>query len=151
MHTATNPPSAGTAATVSATVSALSTRPRTLNELVDAYMAAYTGRDRVRESRLAEWLARLGDREVATLTDDDLFHALEAIAAAPARRYCGHDADGRAIFRPAGMRSGSTLNRYHAALSGVFTWLTRPVEIDCRSIDQLTMTDSEGITQAKYV
>jgi integrase len=123
MHTATNPPSAGAAATVSAAASATPERPRTLGELIDRFMAEYAGRDRSRASRLYEWLAYLGhDTEFATLTDDDCFEALAAIARTPARRSIGKDANRRPVFGIAGTRSDSTLNRYHAALGGVFTW-----------------------------
>ncbi len=97
-------------------------RAMTLRELVDAYMAAYAGRDRTRATHLARWCAALGDRPFASLTDDELFHALEQIRAEPARVYMGLDADGRRIERAKGTRSAATVNRYHAALAAVFTW-----------------------------
>jgi integrase len=126
MHTATEAPSAGARPSLNALASALPPRPRTLGELVDRYMAQSTGRDRARGARLAEWLALLGhDREFATLTDDECFEALEAIARMPAKRFSGRDAEGRRIFRPDGPRSAGTLNRYHASLSGVLTWAIR--------------------------
>jgi len=94
----------------------------TLAELVDAYMAAYAGRDRTRVTQLARWVALLGDRAFASLTDEDLFQGLEAIAREPARVYMGRDADGHPIERAKGQRSPATVNRYQAAIAAVFTW-----------------------------
>jgi hypothetical protein len=95
---------------------------RTVGELIDAYMAAYDGRDVARGFRLERWRALLGDRELTTFTDDDVFLALEALAAEPARVYVGRDVDGAPVHRSKGKRSPGTLNRYHASLAAVLTW-----------------------------
>ncbi len=73
--------------------------------LADAYMAAYTGRDHALPTRLAWWVARFGDRPTHELTDDEVFHAIEELAAGDARTYAGKDADGRPILRSRGKRS----------------------------------------------
>lgn len=109
-----------------------STRPEsdhqaaTLADLVDAYMAAYAGRDRTRPRILAWWVAKLGERPFGGITDDDIFAALEQLRIEPARRYAGRDRQGRAVhrFRPT-PKSAGTVNRYHAALMAVFTWAIR--------------------------
>jgi integrase len=126
--TAPQPPFAGADATCGAPASeppALPAAPllaRTLGELIDAYMAAYAGRDSARGYRLATWRARLGERALAELTDDDVFHTLEAIGAEPARVYVGRGVDGAPVHRAKGKRSPGTLNRYHASLAAVFNW-----------------------------
>jgi integrase len=121
MHSTTEAPIAG--ATTTSSVIAGDPKSLTVGQLIDAYMSEYAGRDRSRLYRLAEWHAKLGDRVACTLTDDDVFHTLEAIGAAPARHYAGRDADGRPIHRARKeKRSPATVNRYHAALAAVYTW-----------------------------
>jgi len=98
----------------------------TLSQLVNQYFAEYSGRDRSRAHRLEWWLKRLGDRPADSLSDEDVFHALEALATEPGRRYCGRDIDGRPINRARPIkRAGATLNRYQVALSAVFAWAIR--------------------------
>lgn len=83
----------------------------TLRELVSAYIMQYAGRDSSRAHRLAWWTAKLGERPFAEITDDDVFHALEALAAQPARVYVGRDANGEKVFNDKGTRSPATINR----------------------------------------
>lgn len=115
----------------------------TLRELVDAYMAAYAGRDRSRIPQLARWCALLGDRPFAEITDDDVFHGMEVLRREPARVYLGKDDQGERIERAKpGRRSEATVNRYHAALSAVFTWsikkrrAPRGWENPCRKVER---------------
>lgn len=97
--------------------------PLTLTALIEAYLRAYTGRDRSRVLHLHRWVQLYGDRPFLELTDDDVFHGLAAIAAESARVYHGRDDNGQRIFKAKpGQRSQSTVNRYHAALSALFTW-----------------------------
>jgi integrase len=101
-------------------------KPTTVSQLIDEYMAAYTGRDGALPYRLAEWRALIGAKPIAAVDDDVVFHALEHFASLPARRWAGRDADGRKIYRKrAERRSPGTINRYHVALSAVFTWAQR--------------------------
>lgn len=96
--------------------------PLTLSQLIDAYFAQFTGRDHAREQRLDEWRLRLGERAFASITDDEVFAHLEEIAAQPARIWKGRDVNGQPIYRAKGARAAATVNRYHAALSALFTW-----------------------------
>jgi integrase len=96
--------------------------PATLEQLVDAYMRAYAGRDRTRVATLAAWSALLGERPAFEISDEDVFQALERLRAEPARVYGGLDAEGKRILRKKGPRCAATVNRYHAALMAVFTW-----------------------------
>jgi hypothetical protein len=65
MTSALQAPLTGGIATSSAIPSEPTTRPAlTLRELVDAYMAAYVGRDPAIGYRLAVWLEQLGDQMV---------------------------------------------------------------------------------------
>lgn len=95
----------------------------TIAELIDLYMAAYTGRDGTRLPRLSWWATRLGSMRLDAITDDDVHAGLEDLAQRPARRYGGQDADGRAVYRTKGKPPApATINRYAAALSAVLTW-----------------------------
>lgn len=131
--------------------------PTTVAQAIDLYMAHYAGRDSSRVYRLTEWRARIGHLELATVSDDDIFRELEAIAAQPARLYCGRDADGRAIYKvrqvagKRAARSGATVNRYHASLAAVFTWLIkrrlapRGFDNPCRKIER--QRESTGVVR----
>jgi integrase len=97
--------------------------PLALGGLIDRYMADYAGRDRTRVPHLSWWLGQLGaDRHFTSITEDDVLEGLEALRARPARVYIGRDAAGAPIHRAKGKLSGSTANRYHAALMALFTW-----------------------------
>jgi integrase len=111
----------------SSSASTTPSRPQSVGALIDLYLQHWRGRDGALPYRLSEWSTHLGAAALATLTDDDVFHALRAIAAAPARVYAGRDVEGHPIhkLKGRGRRSDGTLNRYHAALSGVFTWAIR--------------------------
>jgi integrase len=112
----------------------------TLAELAADYFAHYAGRDTSRVHRLAWWVERLGDRSADSITDDDVFMGLEALAKEPSRRYAGRDADGEKVFRAMAKRSPATLNRYHVALAALYSWaikrrrLPRSVENPCKRI-----------------
>ncbi len=95
----TGPSAAGLGVASNARASGTAT---TLAELVDAYMTAYAGHDRTRVTQLTRWVALLGDRAFASLTDENLFRGLETIRNEPARVYMGRDADGRRIERAKG-------------------------------------------------
>jgi integrase len=109
-----------------ATSSAPGSEPpsKTLAALIDAYMAAYAGRDRTRSAHLAWWLDELGaERPFASIDDDDAHAGLERLWDEPPRVYVGEDADGAKIYRAKkGGRANATINRYHAALMALFTW-----------------------------
>lgn len=115
----------------------------TLRELADQYFAEYDGRDDSRPHRISWWVERFPDRPATSITDDDVFEGLEALAQGPARRYAGRDIDGRRIFRArAERRSKSTLNRYHVALAALFSWaikrrrMPKGWENPCRLIER---------------
>ncbi|MBI1396933.1 MAG: tyrosine-type recombinase/integrase [Betaproteobacteria bacterium] len=125
------------------TVLAFAPKPETVSELIDEYMAAYAGRDRSIGYRLSTWATLLGPVRLDAITDDHVFEALERFASEPARIWAGHDADGRTIYRRrADRKSPATVNRYHVALSAVFTWAMRKrrvaktFENPCRKIER---------------
>lgn len=122
---------------------ALLAKPDTVAQLIDEYMAAYTGRDPAMSYRLSTWSALLGALRLDEITDDHVFEALERFASEPARIWAGQDADGRTIYRRrADRKSPATVNRYHVALSAVFTWAMRKrrvaksFENPCRKIER---------------
>lgn len=112
---------------VSATTGAASnaTATTTLQALVQAYVSAYAGRDRSRPATLGWWAERLGHRPFVEITDDEVFRVLDELAHTPARAYAGRDAEGKPIFRAKGSRSPASVNRYHQALSALFTWAAK--------------------------
>jgi hypothetical protein len=90
------PGGAGTASNAPAAGS----KVRTLAELIDAYQAAYAGRDPSRPRMLAFWRGELGpERPFREITDEDVFAGLERLKSEPARRYAGRDADGKPVHR----------------------------------------------------
>lgn len=98
----------------------------TLSSLIDAYMADYAGRDTTRHQRLAWWIGRLGALPLTDLSDDDVFAAVEELAAQRGRYFAGKDADGRPVMKAKRKPlSPATVNRYQAALSAVLTWAQR--------------------------
>ena len=130
----------------------MSTEGPALAALIDDYFAAYAGRYDSRRHRLAWWAARLGERTVTSITDDDVFVALEDLATQPARRYAGRDADGRRVYRArAQKRSPATINRYHVALAALFTWaikrrrVPKAWENPCRKIER--QPESAGVVR----
>jgi integrase len=122
---------------------AIRAKPVTLAELVDEYMAAYAGKDRALHQRLSVWRERLGAVPLAEITDDHVFEALDRLAQEPARIWAGFDADGKPVYRRrAATKSPSTVNRYHVALSAVFSWairkrrVGRDFENPCRKVER---------------
>jgi hypothetical protein len=120
MHAASHAPLEG-AAVNSGTVA---TGPAiTLNELIDAYIIAYDGRDKSRHARVGWWRERLGACILTTITNADIFQALHAYASAPVRVYAGLDVNGERIWCGTGNIPGpATINRHHTALSALFKW-----------------------------
>lgn len=97
-----------------------------ISNLVDAYMAAYAGRDPTRPHHLRWWQQRLGDSTLDTIDQDDIYLALEELSTRAGRYCAGRDADGKPIFKAKRVQySPATINRYAAALSALFSWCIR--------------------------
>lgn len=95
----------------------------TLAELIDLYMAHYTGRDTSRVQRMTWWRARCGTLRLDEMSDDHMHAALEELAHNAPRCFAGKDADNKPIFRSKGKSlAPATVNRYGAALAAVMTW-----------------------------
>jgi integrase len=112
---------------IAARLRALSERPQAISvrEVIDRYMAAYTGTDTTIVQRLTTWQIILGDFTLEKLDADVIHAARQEIAALPALAYKGRDHEGNRIFKTKGRerkKSPATINRYHAAISGAFTW-----------------------------
>lgn len=94
-----------------------------MTEVIDLYMAHYTGRDSTRVQRLTWWRAQLGAMPLQEVSDDHVHAALEALAGQASRYFAGNDAAGQPIYkakrRPL---APATVNRYAASLAAVFTW-----------------------------
>jgi integrase len=98
----------------------------TLAQLIDLYMADYSGRDDTRAQRLAWWRGQLGATTLADISDDHVAAALDHLATNPPRYFAGKDADGRPIMRAKRAKlAPATVNRYSAALASVLTWAVR--------------------------
>jgi len=114
-----------------------------LGKLIDLYMASYAGQDVSRPQRLAWWVAKLGHRTLADLTDDDIFHALEELAARHGRYWAGTDADGETVYKSKDKPlAPATINRYSAAHGAVLSWsikrriAPRGWHNPCRSVER---------------
>lgn len=115
----------------------------TVRDLTDLYMADYAGRDPAISHRLAWWCAKIGGIALGALTDDDVYFALEDLAARPGRYWAGTDADGRPIMKAKkGRMAPATVNRYAASLGGMLSWAIRKrlaprgFEHPCRKIER---------------
>lgn len=98
-------------------------RSLTLAELLDDYIAQYTGKDKAIGWRLQAWRRLLGERPALEITTSEIREHLKRLAAEPARAWRGRDADGNPIHKVrAERKSPGTVNRYHALLSAVFQW-----------------------------
>jgi integrase len=76
-----------------------------------------------RPQRLGWWVAKLGGITLADLCDDQIYFALQDLAAQRGRFFAGVDADGKPIYKSKrGPLSPATINRYAAALGAVLTW-----------------------------
>lgn len=94
--------------------------------LIDAYMAAYDGRDTTRAQRLAFWRGRIGALKLAEVDDDLIFGVMEELAGRRGTYFAGRDASGAPILKSKRKpMAPATLNRYQAAISAVFTWAQR--------------------------
>jgi integrase len=93
---------------------AFSTLPR-------RYMDAYDGRDSSRAGQVRWWNAKFGDRNLASITTDDVCDAIEDFARGQALRWDGVEAGGKPKFTSRGTpRKPATVNRMRAALSAIF-------------------------------
>lgn len=116
-----------TSQTMTQRLQALAQRPQslTVRELIDRYMAQYTGRDSTRLQRLSAWLAMIGEFTLEQV-DSDLMHAGRSeLQTKPPLVFVGLDHVGQQIFRVKGRhktKSTATLNRYMVAIAAVFTW-----------------------------
>ena len=97
-----------------------------LSDLIDFYMAEYSGRDTTRVQRLTWWRDQIGSMTIEAISDDDIHAALEVLARQPTRFFAGNDADGKPIYKAKGKpRAPATINRYAAAIAAVFSWSIR--------------------------
>ena len=92
-----------------------------MQEVIDAYMARYRGRDPSLQARLAFWRSRIGDVHVKELDADrvelEMFHLAERGALKFVR--------GQGIVPKGQPLSPATLNRYLVALGSVLTFARR--------------------------
>ncbi len=89
--------------------------------LARRYMDAYTGRDTSRAGQVRWWSAKFGDRNLASITTDDVCEAIEDFARGQALRWDGVEAGGKPKFTSRGTpRKPATVNRMRAALSAIF-------------------------------
>ncbi len=106
---------------------ALSARPQqlTVRDVIERYMAAYSGADTSRSQRLAAWSTMIGDFTLEQCDSDVMHAARSELATQPALTFLGVDHQGRRIFKPkrgVKAKTPATLNRYMVAMAAVFTW-----------------------------
>lgn len=94
-----------------------------ISQAIDAYMAAYAGRDTSRFQRMTWWQSKIGEISLATIDEDHIFYAIEELQERKPRYYAGKDADGNSIYKSKNKPySAATINRYVAAAAALFTW-----------------------------
>jgi len=92
-------------------------------QAIDAYMAAYAGRDTSRFQRMSWWQSKIGHLTLNEIDEDHIFYALEELQERKPRYYAGKDADGNRIYKSKNKPySAATINRYIAAAAALFTW-----------------------------
>lgn len=88
-------------ATSRATSNGPERRSFTLAEIIDGFMASYTGADRGIVTRLAFWKSSLGARNAAEVSADDVADTLAELALARGRTFLGRDKrTGERRFKP---------------------------------------------------
>jgi len=125
-------PASGLATVISGTLqSGSSSRPAlyersgliTISQAIDAYMAAYEGRDQSRAQRMAWWQAKIGHLTLLEVDEDNIFYAIEELSSRKPRYYAGKDAYGNSIYKAKNKSyTTATLNRYVATMAALFTW-----------------------------
>lgn len=124
-------PASGPATVISGTLqSGISNRPAlyersgliTIFQAIDAYMAAYEGRDESRAQRMAWWQSKIGHLSLIDTDEDHIFYAIEELSSKRPRYYAGKDADGNSIYKAKSKSyTAATLNRYVATMAALFT------------------------------
>lgn len=95
----------------------------TISQAIDAYMAAYVGRDESRAQRMAWWQAKIGHLSLLEVDEDNIFYAIEELSSKKPRYYAGKDADGNSIHKSKNKSyAPATLNRYVTTMAALFTW-----------------------------
>lgn len=111
----------------------------TLRKVVDAYVAASPTLNRVFLAHLEYWCEALGERDLATLTPEDVDDALVALAERGRLR----PRRGKST-EPAGQPyKGSTLNRYLSTLGSVFKFARR-----LRLVPRAHVSPTRGLERA---
>jgi integrase len=95
----------------------------TISSAIDAYMAAYTGRDQTRAQRMLWWQHKIGHIRLNEVDEDHIFFALDELSKKSARYWAGKNADGEPIYKSKGKPlAPATLNRYAATMGALFSW-----------------------------
>jgi integrase len=125
-------PASGPATVISGTLqSGINGRPAlyersgliTISQAIDAYMAAYEGRDESPAQRMAWWQSKIGHLSLIDTDEDHIFYAIEELSSKRPRYYAGKDADGNSIYKAKSKPyTAATLNRYVATMAALFTW-----------------------------
>ncbi len=97
-----------------------------ISQAIDAYMAAYTGRDETRGQRMEWWRNEIGHLSLDTVDQDTIYFALQSLQARKPRYFAGCDADGNPIHKAKSKPyAPATINRYAATIGALFTWCFR--------------------------
>ncbi len=94
-----------------------------ISQLIDAYMAAYKGRDETRGQRMEWWHMEIGHLPLDEVDQDTIYFALQNLQARKPRYFAGYDADGKTIYKAKSKPyAPATINRYAATIGALFTW-----------------------------
>lgn len=96
-------------------------RTKTINDMLDRYMADYDGKDRTKAARLQWWSDHIGHMKLADVAPAVIADHLHMLGKGEATRADGKNRDGSTKMKGLGRRrSPATINRYHVAISSVF-------------------------------
>jgi integrase len=95
----------------------------TFAELADEYMRQWTGKDKMRVTRVQWWCVQLGHYKLIGVTSQQIRDHLNAYLAGDAQRYAGIDEHLRVKTVSTGRkRSNAPYNRHRVALSALFKY-----------------------------
>ena len=93
----------------------------TLSELIDSYLAQYSGRDKSLKGKIEYWRKRLGARYLPDITTESIRHELKMYASGKALRPNGSRLQSKVkMVQTKRTRKPATVNRMKAALSSMF-------------------------------
>jgi len=118
----------------------------TFSELADEYMRQWSGKDKMRVTRVQWWCDQLGQYKLIDITSQHIRDHLNAYLAGDAQRYAGYDEDMRIKTVSTGRkRSNASYNRHRVALSALFKYAVQQGYLTTNPVRNVpSKTESRG-------